>query len=97
MQKGVRRRWFEFNSKAKAYADKSLQKWRKISGNLAHEITRLPRGFTCFHFSKDMPVWDRLRLSLLVEIGKNDGGFEYSMLEVDNGILRKVKTNPQTR
>jgi len=91
-----RRAWWELHDGAKEYCEEQHKKWTSIKDknpDLAWEILRLPRGFTCFHFDKTMTIEDRHHLGLILALARPRGALEYDMLEIEHHILRKVPRN----
>jgi len=84
----VRRRWFEFNERAKAYQERFYAKW--VNFGRPYWMLRLPRNFTCYWYRKDVPIWEILHRCLVETLGKTNGQFEYDMLEIERITLRKV-------
>lgn len=84
-----RKRWYEHNEAAKAYAEHNVNKFNLFG----HPIwmLKLPRDFTCFHFCKTVQIEDRQHFVMAIDLAKPKGALEYGMLEVDRAILRKAK------
>jgi len=84
-----RRRWFEFNENAKAYHDRNVKKW--VRAGMPLSWLKLPRGFTCYHYAKSVPLHERLHFAIIIALAGPRGQLEYDMLEIDRAILRRVR------
>ena len=84
-----RKRWWEQNEAAKAYAEHNIRKYELFGRPIW--MLKLPRDFTCFHFSKNMRTYERHCFAMVIALARPKGAFEYDMLEVDRMILRRVK------
>jgi len=89
----ARRAWWELQEGSKQYIEEKHRKWQLLkldNFSLALEILKLPRGFTCWHFKKNMSAEDRLHLCIVASLAMRNGHFEYNLLEVEHVLLRRA-------
>jgi len=80
------------NSTVEQHHNKHYRKYQQIKDEaLQRDVLKLPRDFTCFHFRRDVPIEERMRPVLIVALTREPGCFEYAVLEIERGILRRVK------
>jgi hypothetical protein len=85
----MRKAWWEMNPNVKQYRHKHFETWRRIEDKtLQNDILRLPRGFTCYHFRKNIPIEERMRPLLITALTRDLGCFEYDMLELERAIFK---------
>jgi hypothetical protein len=89
----MRRSWWELQKGSKDYVEKHHKKWELLkldNFHLALEILKLPRGFTCYKYHKDLTIEERMRFVLIASLTRDPGPFEYEMLEIDRTLLRRA-------
>jgi len=84
-----RKRWYEQNEAAKTLVEHNIKKYELFGRPIW--MLKLPKGFTCFHFTEYMQVEERHRFAMAIALARPKGALEYDMLEVERAILRHVK------
>jgi len=70
------------NEARKEYIEKMI---RKLSPQQLKEILTLPKGFLCYHFRKDVPIEERLRLATIPALFlANKARLDYMYYEWDS-------------
>lgn len=67
---------------------------KAVDDKLNPDITKLPNDFICHHFNKNMPVEDRLALTMSLGFNDGSGQLEYTLYEVERRfwrVLMKIK------
>jgi len=84
-----RKRWWEQYEATKQYVEGYMKKYELFGRPIW--ILKLPKDFTCFHFSKDMQIQERHHFAMATALARPKGALEYVMLEIERIILRHVK------
>jgi len=85
-----RRHWWELQKAAKEHVEKMIRGFQNLPEDVRLQVQRLPRDFTCFHFSRKILPEEMILLTMPLALARPEGALEYVTLEIDRLILRRA-------
>jgi hypothetical protein len=91
-----RRAWWELQKGAAAHMVEIRKKWDLLkldNFDFAMDILKLPRGFTCYHYRKDVSIEERIKGALATS--QANGHLEYCLLEIEHTLFHRIPSDRQ--